>query len=44
LFDQFTGSLTLNGFPVTAAEARLIGENFSGQLDFIGFVVAVPQS
>jgi hypothetical protein len=44
LFDQFTGSLTLNGFPVTAAEACLIGENSSGQLDFIGFVVAVPQS
>ena len=44
LFDQFTGSLTLNGFPVTAAEACLIGENSSGQLDFIGFVVPVPQS
>ena len=43
LFDQFTGSLPLGGFPVTAAEACLIGDNSSGQLDFIGFVVPLPQ-
>ena len=43
LFDQFTGSLTLNGYPVVSAEACLIGDNSSGQLDFIGFVVSAPQ-
>jgi hypothetical protein len=44
LFDQFTGSLTLGGYPVIAAEACLIGDNSSGQLDFLGFVVPLPQS
>jgi hypothetical protein len=43
LFDQFTGSLAFGGFPVVAAESCLIGDNSSGQLDFIGFVVPLPQ-
>ena len=43
LYDQFTGSLLLGGFPVIEAQTCLTGANSTGQLDFVGFTVVVPQ-
>jgi len=42
-YDQFTGSLTLGGFPVIEAQTCLIGANSAGQLDFMGFTVPLAQ-
>jgi len=42
-FDQFTGSLTLGGFPIIEAQTCLIGASSAGQLDFMGYAVPLER-
>ena len=43
LYDQYSGSLDMNGYPVTRAESCVIGPDSTLSLTYLGFTVDVPQ-